>query len=313
MSCLVAGACQSSPDDETTPSVTLAGTPVDFTSETENEEIGVLGQGDVVGMTVINELTGEVTTVNAQFVVDANGLLVGVNNITFPSTGAAISIFAYSPYQEDWDDLTDEGYRTFELPTDQLLYEQYHSADFIVGLPEGGNPVTRSDVKIIFSHAFAQVNLELTDPDAATSLSTASVGIGPLATSAYVNPRTGEVTAIPTETCTVTPYPTLSSHYSESGDAVRRTPELAVTRSDRRETYSAIVIPQQLGQGAPFLEVRTASRTFKFALPEDVDWQSGMSYDYGVEITADGINLVSTGISKWTEGTGGNLELEEDQ
>jgi hypothetical protein len=38
-----------------------------------------------------------------------------------------------------------------------------------------------------------------------------------------------------------------------------------------------------------------------------------MSYDYGVEITADGINLVSTGISKWTEGTGGNLELEEDQ
>ncbi len=300
LSCgLTLGACSSSDDkdEELTPSESVAGQTVDFSTETDDEEIGVLDQGDIVGMTVINELTGEAETVNAQFVVDANGLLVGVNNITFPENGAPISIFAYSPYREDWNDATD-GYRSIDLPTNQLLYEQYHNADLIVGLPEGGNPVTQTSVKIVFSHAFAQVNLEVTDPNAATNLSAADVQLGPVSTSAFVNQRTGEVTSLASQTDYVTPYPTLSSHQ---------------TRSDRRETYSAIVVPQQKGQGDPFLIVTTATRTFKFTLPEAVEWQSGMTYDYQVEISANGITLVSSSISKWTEGTGGNLELEEDE
>lgn len=305
-SCLALGACGSSDDDQS-PQQSLAGTPIDFSSETESQEIGVLEQGDLVGMTVINELTGQASTVNAQFVVDANGLLVGVNAITYPATGSAISIFAYAPYRADWDNLTDT-YRTVAVPTNQQLYEQYHSADFIIGLPEGGNPVMRTDVKLVFSHAFAQVNLELTDPTAATSLSSASVLIGPVSTTAFVNPRTGEVSAVASETGMVTPYPTLSSHYTSAAHVATK----ADTRSDRRETYSAIVVPQTLGQGSPFLEVATASRTYKFALPEEVTWQSGMTYDYSVEVTANGINLVSTSISKWTEGLGDDLYLEEE-
>ena len=153
--CLAWSACHSSDDEGVTPPHELAGKELSFTSQTESEEIGVLEPGDAVGITVINELTGQTTTVNAQYIVDASGRLVGVENITFPDNGASISLFAYAPYREDWDNLTDDSYRIVEVPTMQELYEQYHAADLIIGLPEGGNPVTRTDVKMIFSHAFS--------------------------------------------------------------------------------------------------------------------------------------------------------------
>lgn len=288
LSCsLMLGACHSSDDDDTP--LPLPGSEVQFTQYTESQQIGALGEGDEVGMTVINELTGTATTLNARFIVDENGQLIGVESIKFPENGAAISIFAYSPYREDWNNLTDT-YRTIEVPTDQSLYELYHSADFIIGLPEGGNPVTTTDVRLVFTHAFAQVNLELTDPTEKVSLSTAEVELGPIATSAFVNPRTGEVSAIEASTGTVTPYPTLSSHAAQAN-----------TRSDRRETYSAIVVPQAMTQGTPFLEVRTGGRTYNFSVPDHVEWQSGMTYDYAVEITSNGLSLTSTSISKWTD------------
>ena len=141
------------------------------------------------------------------------------------------------------------------------------------------------------------MNLELTDPTEEVGLSTASVGIGPVYTTAFVNPRTGDVTAIESVTGTVTPYATLSSHS---------------TRSDRRETYSAILIPQTLKQGAPFLEVTTRERTYRFTLPEDTRWDSGMTYNYAVEITANGITIVSLSISKWTTESGEDIYLEEE-
>jgi hypothetical protein len=286
-----------SDDPQQTATQIPAGTALQLSSLSSSAEGSTtdINQGDLVGITLWDDATGTTYTLNQKLVATDGGRLMGEEDITMPAGATSLSIFAYVPYREEWS--SNVSYRRVEVSSDQSTYDEYHNSDLLIGLPEGGNPVQSPNVKLTFSHVMSRINIELTDPTEKVGLSAAAVKITDVLTSAFVNPYTGEVTTIEGQKGSVLTYRTLNS---------------SRTRSDRRETMSAIIPSQTIEAGASFIEINVNSTKYKFGLPETLYVAQGADYNYSLELTGDVITLVSSSVSAWQGNTETDVYADTD-
>jgi hypothetical protein len=290
---LATASCSNSDNDELTPSQ-MAGSKLSFVSVLEDSESGTLAQGDLVGLTMWDGASSTTYSLNERLVAAENGALVGENDIVYPAAASSLSLFAYMPFRQDWN--SNVSYRRVEVYADQSSYENYHASDFLIGRPVAGNPITSTTVKLKFEHVMSRINIELTDPSEGVGLSAAAVKITNVLTSAFVNPYTGEVSTIEGQTGSVLTYRTLG----------------AKTRSDRRETLSAIIPAQTIEAGSSFVEININATKYTFVLPDMLNVGYSSDYNYSLELSGDMLKLVSSSVTPWTSGGNTDVYIDND-
>ncbi len=292
--CTAITACGDSDKEQLTPSQ-MAGRTLDFTAMLSNSTTENLDQGDQVGITMWDEVNGTTYTLNQKLVATENGTLVGEESVIYPTSAQSLSVFAYMPYRSDWN--SNVNYRRVEVYADQSSYENYHASDFLIGQPVGGNPITSTSVKLNFEHVMSRINIELTDPTEGVGLATAAVKITNVLTSAFVNPYTGEVSTIEGERGSVLTYRTLG----------------AKTRSNRRETMSAIIPAQTIEAGESFIEINLNATKYKFVLPDQLIVGNSSDYNYSLELSGGALKLVSSSVTKWNDGGDTDIYVDRDE
>lgn len=280
--CALTLACGSSDDSSTSP---LAGSSLSLntvTAATDATGVSTIRQGDQVGITLWDGSNGETLCLNQQLAVGENGALVGTESVTIPSDATSVNLFAYIPYRSEWS--TNVNYRRVEVYADQSTYENYHASDLLIGTPVGGNPVRSTNVQLNFEHVMARINVELTDPTEQVGISEAAIRIINVLTAVFVNPYTGEVSTIEGQTGSILTYRTLGTD---------------LTRSNRRETKSAILPAQTITAGTPFIEIYISAKKYTFGIPETITLTQGAEYNYALVLNGDEVELLSTTVRDW--------------
>ena len=87
-------------------------------------------------------------------------------------------------------------------------------------------------------------------------------------------------------------------------------PSSISTYASGNDTYEALVAPQTVAAGEPFIRVELGGGTFYFRPKEDVELEANSRYTYTVNVTAKGLELAGCTIGGWADGGGetGNAE-----
>ncbi|WP_300814382.1 fimbrillin family protein [uncultured Bacteroides sp.] len=77
-------------------------------------------------------------------------------------------------------------------------------------------------------------------------------------------------------------------------------------------TYEALVLPQTVAAGKPFIRVELGNGTFSFLPQSNIKLEAGSSYRYIVSVNATGLTLEGSTIGDWKPGNGESGEAVED-
>ena len=149
-----------------------------------------------------------------------------------------------------------------KVAEDQSTLATFQSSDFISAIDQ---TVEFDEPKLTFTHRTARVAIELKPGTGFTSVDGATVSLVSLSAD------NGNPTAIKT--------------YHASGN-----------------TYEALVAPQTVAAGEPFIQVNLNGGTFYFRPKNDMVLKANSRYTYTVNVTAKGLELAGCTIGDWADG-----------
>jgi len=185
-----------------------------------------------------------------------------------------VTIYAYHPYQENWD--VNTTVKKFDIQTDQS--ETGYLESDLLWTSQTGTKST-SPIAMTFTHKLSKINVILTSEDI-TDLSNATIKICNTESSVGINLQTGELTQ------------------SQSDELVDI--KAGVTTS-HEYTSAAIIVPQTKMAGTKFIDITHNGNSYYFTLPENKEFKSGYSYSYTLKINKKPIevSVVSEMITDW--------------
>ena len=241
---------------------------------------------------------------------DSNGKEMTTSNAPhFPITGEAVDAYAFYPALS-----SATGYdikyntSTFSVLEDQSDDEKYTQCDLMFGTnnwdPSNKNALSPFDgtkkgnvVKLYFRHILSKIVVNLTH----------GTGLQP---SDLTNAKIKLKGAVPTATISINGGGITTSN--PSGTAPRDGYNLGIY--DATNGNAAIIIPQDIDTGNPFIEI-TLSNNAKYVYKlADTDggsdskmtFASGYKYTYNLSLSAGNVVVVSTKIENWENGGGDN-------
>ena len=158
-----------------------------------------------------------------------------------------------------------------KVAEDQSILADFQNSDFISA---ENQTVKFDDPTLGFTHRTARVAIELKPGTGFTSVDGATVRLVSLSAD------NGNPTAIKT--------------YNASGN-----------------TYEALIAPQTVAAGKPFVRVELGGGTFYFRPQNNVVLEAGNRYKYTVKVNASGLTLEGCTIGDWADGGGESGEAED--
>lgn len=221
---------------------------------------------------------------NNDLTADGDGNLnVGTNKeMYFPKNGN-VNIYAYAPYNSNWNTL---GEQTFTVQTNQSEESTYCSSDLIWATPLTNQVSQEGALALAFNHKLSKINVTITNNRTGLSLIGATVSILNTVPSVSINLSTGALG-------------------SASGTATEIT---AATLGENETTASAIIVPQEVAAGK-FIKIVTnaannnnESITLYAKLATAKTLAENHKYNYTVTINDNSVELKlgSTTIGNWT-------------
>lgn len=236
---------------------------------------------------------------NAKLTADGFGTFTGTK-LYFPTDGAAVSVYAYAPYNSAFAGKADQDV-AFTVASDQSSDAGYLKSDLLCGAPEGTNSFTEEtpNVLIGFKHMLSKLTVKFTTSEETdVDLKGATIKIVGTLPSTTLNVINGTIGAA-------------------SGSA---TDIKAVTfASDATEFQaSAVVVPQTVAAGS-FVQVILSDKLLNAQLNADATFVSGKAYTYNVNISGQGAEtkaeiVLSSVVTDWDEETeelSGDITEEE--
>lgn len=201
---------------------------------------------------------------NALLTADGTGGFSYATPMTWPGEDA-VSIYAYAPYNATY---SLSSVCEFSVETDQSTDEGYLASDLVYGVPTANNPVTKTadgSVAMSFTHKLSKININIIKNDKSVDLKGATVSIwGTLPTTSF-NMEKGDITE-----ATGTATDIKAAVFAESATEFKA---------------SAIIIPQQVASGTPFVAIElTDGRTLVAKLNTDITFIGSKNYTYTVNI-----------------------------
>lgn len=121
--------------------------------------------------------------------------------------------------------------------------------------------VTKTPINLAFAHNLSKINVTLTSEDIA-DLSGANIFICGTNLSTEFNPVTGNLSAATANIADIKASITTEETY----------------------TGSAIIVPQTVKKGTQLIKIIHQNREFHYTLPEDMEYESGHSYQYTLKV-----------------------------
>jgi hypothetical protein len=191
---------------------------------------------------------------NIAWTAGANGALHNENSPVYWGE-TDITVTSYHPYNADFNGTS----YVFSVHTDQSANAGYLNSDLLWATKTAG--LTDQPIALAFTHQLAKINVTLTSEDIA-DLSNASIFICGTNIATGFNPATGELSAA-------------TSHIAEIKASVT---------TDKAYTGSAIIVPQWVKKGTPFIKIKINNKDLHYTLPEDMEYKSGHSYNYSLQV-----------------------------
>ena len=208
-------------------------------------------EGQQIGVTI----TGAKSEYrNIAWTAGANGALHNENSPVYWGE-TDITVTSYHPYNADFNGTS----YVFSVHTDQSANAGYLNSDLLWTTKTAS--ITEEPIALSFTHQLAKINVTLTSEDIA-DLSNASIFICGTNIETEFNPATGELSAA-------------TGHIAEIKASVT---------TDKAYTGTAIIVPQWVKKGTPFIKIKINNKDFHYTLPEDMEYKSGHSYNYSLQV-----------------------------
>ena len=223
-----------------------------------------------VGVTI----TGAKTTHNnVAWTAGADGALTNTGSALYYGTGTA-TITAYHPHNSAWTGTS----HTFSVSTDQSIEANYRNSDLLWATASSGK--TANAVALTFTHKLAKINVTLQSTDI-TNLSGATISICGTNIATNFNPSTGALSAATTNVQEI---------------------KAGVTTAAAK-TASAIIVPQKVAAGTPFIKITLGEKVFYHKLSAEKTFASGKSYSYTLNVKENSVEITATeNITDWGQG-----------
>ena len=191
---------------------------------------------------------------NIAWTAGANGALHNDNSPVYWGE-TDITVTSYHPYNADFNGTS----YVFSVHTDQSTDAGYLNSDLLWATKTAS--VTDQPIALAFTHKLAKINVTLTSEDIA-DLSNASIFICGTNIATGFNPATGELS-------------TVTSNIAEIKASVT---------TDMAYTGSVIIVPQTVKKGTQLIKITHNNKDFHYTLPEDMEYKSGHSYHYSLQV-----------------------------
>lgn len=222
-------------------------------------------EGQQVGVTIIGAQNEHN---NVAWNVGSGGALTNTGNSVYWGDGQA-TIIAYHPYKSIWTDYE------FSVSTDQSTNAGYLSSDLLWATKTAS--ITDNPISLKFTHKLAKINVTLTSEDI-TDLSNAEIFICGTDIETGFNPAIGELSAAQSNIAEIKASVTIDKAY----------------------TGSAIIVPQTVKKATQLIKITHNNKEFHYTLPEDMEYKSGYSYNYTLQVKDSNMeNPVEGEESEW--------------
>ena len=208
-------------------------------------------EGQQVGVTIIGATSEHK---NVSWIVGKDGALKNSGTSIFWSDDE-ITVTSYHPFNKDWVGSN----HTFSVNTDQSTDSGYLNSDLLWASTTAS--MLETPISLSFSHKLAKINVTLSSDDI-TDLSAAIIYICGTNVSTGFNPETGTLFATTGRIAEI---------------------KSSVTTKDAY-IASAVIVPQTVTKGTPLIKIIYNDREFLYTLSEDMAYESGHSYNYGLKL-----------------------------
>lgn len=226
--------------------------------------------------------SGALIADNAALTANGSGSFTGAP-IYYPADGSAVSIYAYAPYNVDWNSSLNAD-KAFTVSADQSTEKGFTDSDLLRGVPTNNSLVaSNEEVPIAFKHKLTKLNINFDTSDSNVDLKGAEVSI---------------LNTLPTTT--------LNVYSGAVGTASGTATEIKVASfaSDATSfTACAVIVPQTINSGTDLVCVKVNSTVINAKLNQAVTFESGKKYTYTVKFNGTSAELVlGSSITEWEDG-----------
>lgn len=226
--------------------------------------------------------SGALIADNAALTANGSGGFTGAP-IYYPADGSAVSIYAYAPYNVDWNSSLNAD-KAFTVSADQSTEKGFTDSDLLRGVPTNNSLVaSNEEVPIAFKHKLTKLNINFDTSDSNVDLKGAEVSI---------------LNTLPTTT--------LNVYSGAVGTASGTATEIKVASfaSDATSfTACAVIVPQTINSGTDLVCVKVNSTVINAKLNQAVTFESGKKYTYTVKFNGTSAELVlGSSITEWEDG-----------
>lgn len=238
----------------------------------------------------VQPATGEGALIadNAALMANGSGDFTG-DPIYYPADGSTVSIYAYAPYNADWNSSLNTD-KTFTVSADQSTDKGFTDSDLLRGVPTNNSLVASSEeVPIIFKHKLTKLNINFDTSDSDVDLKGAEVSI---------------LNTLPTTTLNV-----YSGAVGAASGTAKEIKVASFANDATSFTASAVIVPQTISTGTELVRVTLAnsSTVIDAKLNQEVTFESGKKYTYTVKLggtpsepTAE--LILGSSITEWEDG-----------
>lgn len=251
-------------------------------------------EGESIGLYVVSYqpngytpgvISNAAYAVNKQHVYNGTSWMLKLGGkVPWPNSPNKVDLYAYYPYSETLD-TQDPTNHSFTVKANQQTKESYDASDFLWA-KTGGVAPTINAVGLNFAHKLSKikVNIKTTQDLLTNPLRNASVKILGAQQEGIINLADGSVSIenVPQSTAEITPLQ-------------------VATVSGYELSFEAIVIPQTLNAGTPFIKIEIAYNDiiYTYVLTEDVALEAGKERTFNITLTEIGISVTVDSITDW--------------
>lgn len=251
---------------------------------TRSNSLGLQSTQIVPGQQVGVYIDGSETPMtNCPWLIGADGAMENLGNKAY-WVGTDIDITAYHPYMSDEEIAS----QTFRVKTDQSTNADYLASDLLYAQRSASR--TNSPVPLTFYHKLSKIMIQLVSDDY-EDISGAKIYVSGTKTETLFNVNEPQI-----------------APQGPTADI------LASIATAQYPSGAAIIIPQTLEKGTPFIKVFFDNIEYRYNLPEEMTFNSGKSYLYTVNVrhASREIQLLSYEVIDWNMGEGEEGDLEEE-
>lgn len=199
------------------------------------------------------------------------------------------------------------------IQIDQSTDEGFMASDYMVGLPESGNPiaVSKDPITMCYSHALSKVviNLKVDDfADVYTNL--ISCEIADVYTS-FIDPNTSNYAAL-VQKPNIMPWGN-QVDVKVCGDTLLST-ITANSNGNRYLKMAGIIVPCTYESGSSLIKVTCGNNlgqtTYNFRVSEKIDFESGKVYTFN--LSPRFVDITTSKVNNWTDGGTHDGDLTSD-